>query len=680
MSGEESRQAAAKCPTVFLSYARADQPQAAQLTAALEAAGLDVWWDALIEGGAAFAKSIEAALLRCDAVIVLWSASSAASDWVRDEAAKGREQRKLVPISLDGTAPPLGFGQYHALDFSRWGGAADAAEIASLLRSIGSVASRRDSGGTAVDAAGEAAAGAGFATANASVSATAPLLSAAPRSAARRRLLIAGGGIALTGAAALLAWRQGWLHGRGASAGNSIAVLPFQNLSGNPEQLYFSDGLSEEVRATLARNNQLLVMAPTSSGKFRDHKDDAITIANKLGVAFLLDGSVRRSNDVVRVAAELIDGQTGFSRWSQIFDRRITDIFAVQSEIAATVASALATRMSTTIDSANKSPAPTEALGGTHNVAAYDAYLRGRALYDLSADEASERAALAQFDVAILADPDYAAAHAARARSLTAIANQYGDVSSLAALYGAAIAAARRAIELAPELADAHSTLGFVLFQGQLNARAAREPFDRSRRLGDGDGAVMARFAQYCSRVGRERDAKEAIERALALDPLNPLIFRAAGAVEYAARRYAASLPLLQRALTMNPKMSRAHAAIGDAEFMLGRLPQARDAYAAEPVEDFSLAGKAIVEHKLGNTATARAALEKLVQDQGERVLYQQAQVLAQWGDVNGAMARLQRSREVGDSGLIYARNDPMLDVLRADPRFVSLLKGMGFE
>ena len=257
--------------------------------------------------------------------------------------------------------------------------------------------------------------------------------------------------------------------------------------------------------------------------------------------------------------------------------------------------------------------------GGTTNVAAYDDYLRGRALYDLSSDEAAERAALARFDAAIATDPDYAAAHAARSRSLTAIANQYGEVGQLDELYAAAIVSARRAIELAPKFADAYSTLGFVLFQGRLDARAAREPFENSRRLGPGEANVLARYSLYSARIGRNDEAAEAMRRALVLDPLNPLIHRAAGAIQYAARNYADSIPPAEQALSMNPKMSRAHAAIGDALLMLGRPSEARAAYALEPAQDVSLTGLAIVEWKLGNAPAARAAMTKLVADLGER-------------------------------------------------------------
>ena len=652
MSGTQDQPAEARRPTVFLSYARADQAQATQLAATLKSAGLDVWWDALIEGGAAFAKSIEAALESCNAVVVMWSRTSVASDWVLDEAARGRDLRKLVPVSLDGTLPPIGFRQYQSVDLSGWKGDAAAPGIAAILRGIAAA------GGTERG------------------SQSAPGVTLGASAVSRRGVLVAAVGAALAGAAGLIAWQRGLFGGRRAVAGNSVAVLPFANLSGDENQAYFSDGLSEELRATLARSSKLQVMAQASAATFRDRQYDAVTIAARLGVAYLLDGSVRRSGDIVRVAADLIDGRTGFSSWSEIFDRSMDDIFAVQADIANKVANALMAQ----VTQAGEPGKALAAAGGTSSVVAYDAYLRGRALYGLGADEATERAALAQFDAAIAADPGYAAAHAMRARSLTTIANQYGKVGQLAGLYDAAIASAQRAIDLAPELAEAHSTLGFTLFQGRLDARAAREPFERSRELGAGEATVMARYAQYSARTGRTRAASEAIQRALLLDPLNPLIHRAAGSIEYAARNYAASMPPLRKALEMNPRMSRAHAAIGDALLMLGRLEEARSAYATEPVEDFRLAGQAIVEHRLGNAGAAQAAMEKLVADHGDRVLYQQAQILAQWGDPDAAIGKLKRALEIGDSGLIYARNDPLLDPLRNAPEFANLLADLGFD
>ncbi len=643
-------------PTAFLSYARADQHRAAKLAKALETGGVDLWWDTLIEGGAAFARSIEAALDKSNAVIVVWSAASVGSDWVLDEAAKGRDLRKLVPVTFDGAEAPLGFRQYQAINLSHWRGDPNAPEIASIVRAI------RAATGQAISR---------------------PPASSFERRhplATRRGILVAAVGATLAGAAGLFAWRQGVFGYGRRNSGNSVAVLPFKNVGGDQDQSYFSDGLSEELRATLARDQRLQVMAQASSATFRESNDDAITIASKLGVAFLLVGSVRRSGEIVRITSDLVDGATGFSRWSHTFDREMQDIFAVQSEIANTVASALVAEVGSADGIATAKAKLAAAPGATANVEAYDAYLRGRALYDLSVDETSERAALAQFDAAIEADPDYAAAHAARARSLTAIANQYGDVAQLAGLYDAAVASAKRAIAIAPDFAEAHSTLGYTLFQGRLDARAAREPFERSRRLGAGEATVMARYAQYSARIGRDRAAAEAIGRALILDPLNPLIHRAAASIEYAARRYAESIPHANKALKLNPRMSRANAAIGDALLMLGRDDEARAAYSAEPVDDFRLTGLAIVEHRLGNTAAAGAARSKLVAELGDRVLYQQAQLHAQWGERDAAIKRLEMARKIGDSGLIYLRNDPLLDPIREDPRFGRLLASMGFD
>jgi len=642
---------------VFLSYSRADKAQAVRLARALQGAGLDVWWDTLIEGGAEFAKTIEAAINTCDAVVVAWSHTSVSSDWVLDEAARGRELRKLVPVSLDGIEPPMGFRRYHSIDLTGWQGDAGAAQIDAIVRGVAALPGRE--------------------AASSAITPVAPV--AMPQTVSRRRLLLGAGVAAAAGVAGLVAWRKG-LHLRFfAASGNSVAVLPFENVGGNPQQDYFAEGLAEEVRATLARNVGLLVMAQASSAKFRDSPEGATTIAEQLGVAYLLDGSVRRSGDVVRVTADLIDGGSGFSRWSQTFERRISDIFAVQSEIASTVASALASRVASGTGTSGQAT-DAVAAGGTLNLAAFDAYLRGRALYDLAVDEASETAALAQFDAAIAADPAYAAAHTARARSLTTIANQYGEVTRRAGLYDAAVASAERAIAIAPDLADAQSTLGFTLFQGRLDASAAREPFERSVLSGSGEATVLARYAQYSARTGRDSEAVAAMTRALRLDPLNPLIYRAAGSVEYAARRYAESIPPLRKALDMNPKMGRAHASIGDALLMLGKAAEARVEYAAEPAMDFNLAGIAIAGHRLGDTAAAGAALDRLRTQLGDKSLYQQAQVLAQMGNRESAIAALEQARAVGDGGLIYARNDPMLDPLRSDPRFARLLQGMGFD
>ena len=626
---------------VFLSYARLDRPRIQPLITALEDSGLEVWWDARINGGALFAKTIAAALEASDAVIVVWSKLSIESNWVLDEAMHGRDRRRLIPVSFDGSQSPLGFRQFHTIDLSAWTGDTQSPEWAGTLHAIGVVA------GTPI-----------------------PLpLRRTPMARITRRRVIAGGtGLAIAAAtgAAYLAWR----HTKIAPSSNSVAVLPFQNLSADASQAFFSDGLAEEMRIALSRNTQLQVAAQTSSNVFRDRKDTAQSIAAQLGVSFLLDGSVRRAQDVVRISVSLIDAATGFNRWSQVFNRTLQDIFVVQSEIADTVAATLAAQIATLKPN----------RGGTTNVVAFDAYLKGRALYHQDSGEQSDRAALTLLETAIAADPDYAAAHAARARALVTIAGQYATAEKLPALYDAAEAAARRAVALAPDVADPQSALADVLFAGRLKVHAAREPYNRAHEFGSGDADVLSAFAFYCAQTGRAAEAATAIARAVVLDPLNARAYRMWGWVHYAARRYADALPPLHHALILNAKLSNAHASIGDAQLQLGRLPEAREAYALEPSDPFRLAGLAIIERKVGNEAAAQAANAELIATLGDSALYQQAQVLAQWGERDAALARLSRARQVGDEGLLYSHRDPLLDPLRADVRFQQLQRDLGFE
>lgn len=509
--------------------------------------------------------------------------------------------------------------------------------------------------------------------ANLSGQSDAALLSAG---ASRRTMMIGGGAALLALGAGVAAWKGGLLGS--AAEANSVAVLPFKNLSGDAAQTYFSDGLSEEVRATLARNALLKVAAPTSSALFREHKEDAVSIGKQLDVAYLLEGSVRRANGVVRISAELVDTKSGFSNWSQSFDRPMTDIFAVQSEIASIVANELAVRMVTEAPPAEANGKLT--TGGTTNVAAYDLFLRGQAFHKLSADEASERAALAAFDQAVVLDPNYAAAHAARSRSMINIANGTNNLSQMRALFDASVEAAQRAVGLAPDFADAHSALGVAFAFGKLDVKSARLPFERSQMLGVGDADVLARFALFSARCGRDAPAKDAIKRALLLDPLNPRTFRTAATVEYAARRFAESIKFNQKALSLNAKLGASNAAIGDALFGLGKLREARAAYDRDGTSAFALAGIAIVERAMGNVAAARTAFDTLITAQGDSALYQQAQVLAKWGDILGALAALQKGLKLGDSGLLLSRTDPMLDPLRRNPDFSRLLLSIGFE
>ena len=447
------------------------------------------------------------------------------------------------------------------------------------------------------------------------------------------------------------------------------------NLSGDPDQTYFSDGLAAEIRSQLARNDLLQVAAQASSNMFRERKDDARTISRKLRVAYYLDGNVRRDGQTVKVSAELVDGKTGTAAWEQSFERPMANIFAVQSEIALQVASALSAQM----DPTRAKQTDSKQLGGTKSVVAFDAYLRGKDLYDAGIDETSDRQALAKFEEAIAADGEYAAAHAARSRALSVIANIYANGQERRDLFDAAVAAGKRAVALAPEFAEAHSALGFAIAFGQLNMKAARVPYERSYELGRGDADVLSRYAVFRSRFGEYGPANQAILQSSALDPLNARTFRSIGDINYGAGRYDEAVAGYEKALSLNPKLSGAHAAIGFARLMQGKLPEAEKAFASEADKERQLVGAALVEHKKGNEAAAGKALTDLRTSSGDKVLYQYAQIYAQRGELDKAIAELQQARAKDDSGLVMMYNDPLLTPLRKRPEFSSLLKSLGF-
>ncbi len=644
--GQDSQDSPTPSRRVFVSYARVDKARVDVLVKALEARGCSVWIDGRLTGGREFAQEIEAELRAADAVVVVWTETSITSGWVRDEADLARDLGRLVPVRLDNVKPPLGFGQYHTLNLAHWDGTPNAADIDHLVHAI---AGTGGVGPTPVPKGGA---------------------SGAPN---RRTLILAGAGLAAPVVGGAAWW---FLKGPGsgpAVSAHTVAVLPFVNLSSDQGQEYFAAGLSEEVRAALARIDSLQVAARTSSAAVANSKDDSVAIGRKLGVAYLLEGSVRRSGATLRVNAQLAEASTGFEKWSQTYDRPMTYVFAIQTEIAQLVAGALQVKVMGT-------PA-LSATGGTTNPAAYDSYLRGRrALTALTGGEAVYRQALADFDTAVAADPKFAAAYALRARTLIAIAGQFAKAPDIPGLTADAVASAEKAVALAPNMAVAQSVLALTRLYGNLDVRGAKAPFERSRDLGQGDADVLARYGLYAARTGQVAAALAALQRAAVLDPLNPGVQSSLGAAFYVARRYPDAIASDRRALALSPQMNLAHADIGNCLLQLGRLGEARTEYLAEPSEMMRLTGLAIVAHKLGDALAAKTAYRSLVEHLGDSALYQQAQVLAARGDKAGALAGLARAFGARDSGLILLDTDPFLDALRGDRRFIDLRARLGFS
>lgn len=327
---------------------------------------------------------------------------------------------------------------------------------------------------------------------------------------------------------------------------------------------------------------------------------------------------------------------------------------------------------------AKRAVAVQQDVGGTKSVVAYEAFLRGFALYNQSTGEKTDRAALAQFEAAIAQDPAYAAAYAMRSTALAAIANAASGADQNRRLYAEAISAAERAIAIEPNHARGHLALGFALNNGQLRRAAAAEHYRAAEQLALGDADVLRGAATFHSYGKDQALAAQMITRVLALDPLNARAFQAAGFIALFARDYPLVITRMERALQLNPGIASAHFGIANARLMQGDAAGALAAAQAEPVLIFKLTATAIAAGKQGDTAAADAALARVVAEYGDASLYQEAQILAQRGAVTEAVTRLESAYVARDPGILFALNDPLLDPLRSAAGFKDLLLRLG--
>lgn len=637
---------------IFLSYKREDRARVKPLVDALEAEGLSVWWDVHIEGGSAWRESIQKNLESARCVLVVWSKLSVGPDghFVQDEASFAKSRGVYLPIFIDKVSVPLGFGQTQAMPLTDWHHKSSDEQFSNLL----AAAQAMINGGAR------------------------PIVATAPR--ARRfnwrAPAIAAAVIGVAGVALVQFLPQscaivGLQCGTITAPANSIAVLPFANLSGDRSQDYFSDGISEELMSKLARIDKLQVAARTSSFKFKGSNDSSATIARKLGVNYILDGSVRRDGALVRVSAQLVEASTGFERWSQSYDRDFKDIFAVQSGIAQSVADGLQIKlMGDDVAALSR--------GGTANPQAFDAFLRGRKLFDASAGEASFKQSLALFDAAIAADPRFAAAHAVRARTLLALANRFATAAELRPMFDAALKSARRAVELSPNLAEAQATLAVTILNASLDFGAAKQAYARAMQFGGGDADVLVRYGLFSTRLGDFTGGLAAVGRGVKLDPLNPRVHKTLGLALLAAGKPALAIPAFKRALELSPGTNNAHAGIAEAYYLQGNYAAARSQYALEPEDWERQTGEALVFNKLGDRSAAQAALKALIGDGSGSSAYQQARVYAQWGEAALAFAALDKAFAQGDTGLLLLAQDPMMAPLRVHARFKQNLSRLG--
>jgi serine/threonine-protein kinase len=448
----------------------------------------------------------------------------------------------------------------------------------------------------------------------------------------------------------------------------SIAVLPLVNESGDPKDEYFSEGLSEELIAALGQIRELKVIGRSSSFRFKERKEEPKTIGEKLGVTTLLDGTVRKQGDRVRIVAELINAADGMALWTRTFDRELKDIFAVQEEIANAVAASLkVTLLGADERSGTKS--------ATKNTQAHNAYLQGH--YYLQRRNLEDyRKAIAHFDDAIRLDPDYALAYAERSETLTLIGDLTGEGKTA---WPKARDDAERAVAIAPMLAEAHSALGWVLFFAEWKFAEGLNELNRARELSPGSATANDLLARCVVYVGKLDEAEKQARRAVELDPLSASAQNNLARVLYCQSKLEEANAAARKAVELQPMVASGHRyqvfiAIerGDSETA---LREAR----LEPDENYRRFELAIAYYAAGDRPAADAALTEVIATGHDKLAYQIAQVYAVRREKDEAFEWLQNAFDTHDTGMLGLLVDPLLRNLRDDPRYQAFVTKMNF-
>ena len=503
---------------VFISYARPTADVAQAATVALRKAGYDVWFDEALPAHRAYADVIEEYLRAARAVLVLWSAAAATSHWVRAEADMGLKAGKLVQYSVDGTLPPIPFNQIHCV-MGRGGAAVSASpDWNKLLNSIAALVEQQ------------------------------PLIAAADAVSAPVVAPV--------------------------TTKPSVAVMPFANINGNPEQDYFAEGMVEEVATSLSRIKSLFVIAGSSSRALRDANMSPGAAARTLGVRYMLEGSVRMAAGQVRISLGLIDTESGTRIWSERFDDTLTDVFALQDRVALAVAGVIAPTIQTAeIERALRRPI-------THS-GSYDLYLRALHKHQ-SLLEADVREAMALLDRSLAIDPDNASALALAADChAQAVLVRWGEDIEYHRRTG--LKYAKHAMRVAPNDPEVVARAVVPLWQLGENLANVAKFADHAVALNPGSAQALGVSGWLRLRMGRTTAAAEQLELSLQLDPISPdsaLRMTGLSVTRFCAGAYEEAVALLSDAIRRKPAAQMNYVVLIASYAMLGDIPSAEAALA----------------------------------------------------------------------------------------------------
>lgn len=498
---------------IFISYSNQDRAFVDLLVEALKQAGRSVWYDSKLSGGAVFSEEIEREIHAADVVLTVWSRSSISSRWVADESEIGRDEGKLVPISLDGSAPPIGFRQYQAIDFSDWNKRADDPLFAQLTASFDKVTGQ------------------------------APSAPIPKREGARvydqksRKGVYAGGVVAVlvalgfawkfvvpemnleepvTDVASSAARDSEIIPVPGFGGRGAVAVMPFRNLSEDGANAYIGDGLTEDILTSVQAWGTFPVVSRSSTAVYKDQAVDIPTIASTLGVRYVVDGSVQRVGDQVRVSAQLIDAVTDAQIWSRQYDREMVDVFAIQDDITKEIVTAI-------VPEITRSESRRVADLHPESLEAWEMTMKAQVLITNGKYETSIEAK-EMLEDALERDPGYALAHVRLAEVCHDLGEyfwQYQTEEASIGYHRLGIDHARRAVGINPNLVEARIWLGHLLLHaGQLSEGVVQ--LRKGVEINPSHGQMRAEYGFGLALYGDTDHALEEIEIALKLSPSDP--------------------------------------------------------------------------------------------------------------------------------------------------------------
>ncbi len=621
---------------VFLSYASQDAGIARRICDALRAVGLDVWFDqSALRGGDAWDASIRRQIKECALFVPIISANTQAREegyfrreWnlaVSRTLDMADDKAFLLPVVIDAT---LDVGarvpeKFREVQWTHLPGGEAAAVFAErvqrLLAGVVPAPSRSEAR---------------------SAPATSP--AKAPR----------------------------------ADEAPSIAVLPFVNMSRDEENEYFADGLSEELLNVLVKIRGLRVASRTSAFSFKGKDVDIATVAQKLNVATVLEGSVRKSGKRVRITVQLIEVASDSHLWSETYDRELDDIFAVQDDIAQSVVKELrAALMGAPGTSASNRTAAADvreaALGRSDNPEAFQLYLQGK-FFGERTTQADTDKAIALFQRALALDPNFALAWTGLSR-IHQVQAGFG-FAPIDEGYERAREAANHALRIAPDLAEGHIELGLVQESHDWNWAAADKSFRRALELAPGDAHALMSAAGLARVLGRFDEGMKLTRMAVALDPLSVRTHRQMALVFMMAGRLDEAAAAFQHALELSPGAGLTHAFLAVTRLLQGRGEEALTIAREESHDVFRCVAFAMVHHALGNQSESDAALKTLIDGFGWTAAYQVAEVCAQRGELDQAFEWLERAYAQRDPGVVYSAHDQFLRPLHGDPRWTPFL------